>query len=279
LRIQIIILILVTNFAFGQEKVTIDKNLPKYEIKDEFNRFDDIGNPKIDFESLKINFKSNSEIEIQNSYSSGFTGNDIKFILGKQLNIRKVTYNYWTDVVDLDNLITYKVKKVNLTLNQNPFEKTNRLRGKYILEIEHFRNDSLVKTEHFKGKFKTYKGIDKESSDYKWTLKQNEIWYGITNENGVYLNPDKMPSLKSDYKILIKEIKKLEGYKPSKIKAFVVINENGKIEKEPIRFLRQLDKELEKQITKLLIELTDWYPACVNEKEVKSQIPLVIGIE
>lgn len=279
MRIQIIILILITHFAFGQGKVTIDQNLVKYEIKDEFNRFDDIGNPKNNFESLKINFKSNSEIEIQNSYSSGFTGNDIKFILDKQLNIKKATYNYWTDVVDLDNLITYKVENVNLTLNQNPFDKTNGLRGKYILEIGHFRNDSLVKTKHFKGKFKTFKGIDKESTDYKWTLEQNEIWYGITNENGVYLNPDKVPSLKSDFKILTKEIKKLKGYKPSKIKAFVVINENGKIEKEPIRFLGQLDKELERQITKLLIELTDWYPACVNEKEVKSQIPIVIGIE
>jgi len=96
---------------------------------------------------------------------------------------------------------------------------------------------------------------------------------------GVYLNPDKAPSLKSDYKILVKEIKKLEGYVPSKIKAFVVINENGKIEKKPIRFLGQLDKNMEKQITELLIELTDWYPAYVDEKKVKSQIPIVIGIE
>ncbi len=137
----------------------------------------------------------------------------------------------------------------------------------------------MIKTEQFKGKFKTFEGIDKESSEYKWTLKQNEIWYGITNENGVYLNPDKKPSLKSDYKILVKEIKRLKGYKPSKIIAFVVINENGKIEEKAIRFSGQLDKELEKQISKLLIKLTDWYPACVNEKEVKSQIPIVIGIE
>ena len=279
MRIQIIILILVTNFAFGQEKVTIEENIEKYEIKDEFNRFDDIGNPIRNFESLKINIKSNSEIEIQNSYSSGFTGNDIKFIIDEKLNVNKATYNYWTDVLDLDNLITYKVNKANLTLNQNPFDKTNGLRGKYILEIEHYRNDSLIKTEQFKGKFKTFEEIDKESSEYKWTLKQNEIWYGITNENGVYLNPDKKPSLKSDYKILVKEIKRLRGYKPSKIIAFVVINENGKIEEKAIRFSGHLDKELEKQISKLLIKLTDWYPACVNEKEVKSQIPIVIGIE
>ncbi|WP_123796537.1 hypothetical protein [Oceanihabitans sediminis] len=279
MRIQIIILILITNFAFGQDKVTIDKNLPKYEIKDEFNRFDDIGNPKNDFESLKFNFKSNSEIEIRNSYTSGFTGNDIKFSIDKHLNIKKVTYNYWTDVVDLDNLITYRVKKVNLKLNQNPFDKINGLRGMYILEVQHIRNDSLIKTEQIKGKFKNFKGINKQSSDYKWTLEQNKIWYGITNENGVYLKPDKVPSLKSDYKILVKEIKNIKGYVPSKIKAFVVINENGKIEEKPIRFLGQLDKSIEKQITKLLIELTEWYPACVNEKEVKSQIPIVIGTE
>lgn len=282
MRIQFIILILITNFAFGQEKVTIDQNLVKYEIKDEFNRFDDIGNPKNDFESLKIELTPNSNLEIKNSYSSGFTGNDISFKINKNLEIVETTYNYWTDVIDLDIIRTYKVKNVKLTLNQNPFKKTNGLRGNYILEIQHFNNDSLTKTDTFKGKFKSFKGTDKTSTDYLWALEQNKIFYGITNENGVYLQPDKMPSLKSDYKILTEKIKNITGYKPKKIRAYVVINENGKIEKEPFRFFGnfgQWNDETQSQVKKLLIELTEWYPACVNEKEVKSQIPIVIGTE
>ncbi len=282
LRIQFIILILITNFAFGQEKVTIDQNAVKYEIKDEFNRFDDIGNPKNDYESLKIEFKSNSALEIKNSYSSGFTGNDISFKINKSLEIIETKYNYWTDVIDLDNTRTYKVKNVELTLNQNPFKKINGLRGNYVLEIQHFYNDSLTKTDTFKGKFKSFKEADKTSTEYLWALEQNKIFYGITNENGVYLRPDKMPSLKSNYKVLTKKIKELKGYKPKRLRAFVVINKNGKIEREPFRLTGEfghLDNETQNQVKELLIEFTEWYPACVNEKEVKSRIPIVIGIE
>lgn len=140
----------------------------------------------------------------------------------------------------------------------------------------------MIKTDTFKGKFKSFKGIDKTSADYLWALEQNKIFYGITNENGVYLRPDKMPILKSDYKILTEKIKNITGYKPKKIRAYVVINENGKIEKESFRFFGnfgQWNDETQSQVKKLLIELTKWYPACVNEKEVKSQISIVIGTE
>jgi hypothetical protein len=280
LRIQTIILILITNFALGQNsKITIDKNISKYEIKDEYNRFDDIANEIKHIESLKIEKKGENEIKISNSYSSGFTGNNITFRINRNLEIKNVTYSYWTDVLDSKNKISYKIKKTSLKLNQNPFNKTNGLRGMYILEIEHFWNNSLTKTETFKGKFKTFKGINETSEDYLWTLNQNRIFYGITNEDGVYLHPDKMPSLKSNSKVLTLELKKIKDYKFKKIKAFVVINETGKIEMESIRFSESLDKELEKHLSKLLVELTEWYPACVNEKEVKSQIPVLFAID
>lgn len=58
-----------------------------------------------------------------------------------------------------------------------------------------------------------------------------------------------------------------------------MIDKNGKVEKESIRFLDYLDKQFQKQVTKLLFECTEWYPACVNENEVKSRIPIVIGIK
>ncbi len=279
MRTQIIILLLITNFVFGQGKITIDRNVVKYEIKDEFERFDDVDKPENDFKSLSFNFKSDSDLEIMNNYNAVFMGYNITFKINKLLEIKDITYNYWTDKIDLDNVITYKVSKANLNLSQNPFDKVNGLRGKYILEIEHYLNDSLTKKEIFKAKFKTFEGIDRESSDYKWAIEQNKIKYAITNNNGVYLKPDKFPSLKSDSKILIQEIKKLKGYESNKIRAIVVINECGEIENEPIRFSGKLDIKLEKQITKLLIELTEWYPACVNEKEVKSQIPIVIRTE
>ncbi|APG65393.1 hypothetical protein LPB136_08515 [Tenacibaculum todarodis] len=281
MRIQIIILILIANFAFGQEKVTIDKDIVKYEIKDEFNRFDNIANELKSYKSLDIESNDKSNIKILNRYSTGFTGHTISIIIDKKLNVVKANYEYWTDVAEIGT--EYKVDSIDLKLNQNPFEKINGLRGQYTMQVKKVSLDGeLLEKIIFKGKFKTFKGIDKSSSDYLWALKQNKVFYGITNENGVYLRPDKMPSLKSDHKILTEKIKKIQGYKPEKIRAFVIINEKGKIEKEPFRFFgefRKLNNETQKQVKELLIEFTEWYPACVNEKEVKSQIPIVIGIK
>lgn len=279
MRTVVIILLLITNLAFGQEKVSIDKNVIKYEIKDEYERFDNVEKSQNDFKSLSISFVNNSNLEIQNSYSAGFIGYDINFQIDKNLNIMSVTYHYWTDNIDLDNPITYKVKSANLILNQNPFNKIKGLRGVYDLKIEHYQNEKLIRTVDFKGKMKTFKGFDKSSPEYEWALEQNNIESDIKNQYGVYLNPDKVPSLKSDTKKLIEEIKNLKGYKPTSLKVYVVINEKGKIENEPIRFSGNMDKDLEKEITNLLIELTEWYPACVNEIAVKSQIPLIIGLE
>ena len=279
MKTKIIIILLISNFTFGQNaKVAIDRNLVKYEIDDEFERFDDIDYPVNEFKSLNFKFNSDSDLEIKNSYGGGFIGYDISFRINNLLEIDEVYYNFWTDNIDLENVITYKVRKAYLSLNQNPFDKLNGLRGKYILEIEHYCNDSMFNEEIFKGKFKTFEGIDKTSADYKWALNQNQIRYNIINADGVYLNPPVPPTLKSDTKTLIREIKKIKGH-PRNLRAMVVINEQGKIEKEPIRFYEQLDKNLESKIIKLLIELTDWNPAFDNGKKVKSQVPIMIGLE
>jgi hypothetical protein len=274
-------LILIANCAFGQQKVTIDQNIVKYEIKDEFNRFDNIANELKKYKSFDIEISENSSIKILNQYSTGFTGHTISFEIDNNLNIINSDYEYWTDVAEIGT--DYKILDIDFKLNQNPFQGTNGLRGQYEMKIKKVNEDGeILKQITFKGKFKSFKGIDKSSSDYLWALEQNKVFYGITNENGVYLRPDKMPSLKSDHKILTEKIKKIKGYKPNKIRAFVIINKKGKIEKNPFRFFGdfgKLNKETQIQVKELLIEFTDWYPACVNEKEVKSQIPIVIGIE
>ncbi|WP_442845852.1 hypothetical protein [Leeuwenhoekiella sp. H156] len=250
-------------------------------MKDEFNRFDNIANELKKYKSFNLEFKENSNIKILNQYSTGFTGHTISFEIDNNLNIIESNYDYWTDVPEIGT--KYKVLDVDLKLNQNPFKKTDGLRGQYEMKVEKVNeNGESLKKITFKGKFKSFKGIEKSSAEYLWALEQNKIFYGITNENGVYLRPDKMPSLKSDHKVLTEKIKKINGYKPNKIRAFVIINEKGKIENKPFRFFGDygnLNDETQKQVKELLIEFTDWYPACVNEKEVKSQIPIVIGIE
>ena len=278
MKIQFIILTLITNFAFGQKKVAIDQNVIKYEIIDGYNRFDDIDNSENDFGGLSLNFQ-NSVLEIKNSQSSKFTGYDISFLINNKLELKNVDYDYWTDGVDLENKRIYKVKSSELILNKNPFNKTTGLRGSYVLEIEHYCNDTLTKTETFKGKIKSFKGINKTSSDYLWALKQNKILNGIIDKNGIYLRPDNIASLKSNINVLTEKIKKLKVNKPKRLKAYLVIDENGKVEKESIRFLDNLDEQFQKQVTELLFQFTEWYPACVNEQEVRSSIPIIIETE
>lgn len=260
---------------------TIGQDIVKYETKDTFNRFDDIANKTEHYKSFEILNISNSAIEIVNRYSSGFTGHEITIKLDKKLNIDQANYKHWTDVMEID-APKYVVDRVDLKLNQNPFEKTNRLQGQYTMQIKKISSDgNLISTIEFKGKFKNYSGIEKTSPDYKWTLEQNKIFYGITNDNGVSLRPDKMPNLKSGLNILIKEIQKLNGFVPDKLNALVIINEKGRIEQEPFRFFGELkssDIEIQNHVKNLLIEITEWNPACLNEKEVKSQVPITIKL-
>ncbi|EMQ93873.1 hypothetical protein D778_01372 [Xanthomarina gelatinilytica] len=278
MRIQFIILILITNFAFGQRKVSIDKNVLTYEKSDEYERFDNVDKTRDDFKELTINIE-NSILKIENSYSGGFIGYDIVFEIDKELTLKETSYHYWTDNIDLENPTDYIVTKAKIILNQNPFKRLSGLRGIYELEIDHLQKNQKVRTETFKGKFKTYSGIKESSPEYIWALNQNQVEKNIRTENGVYLNPDTPPSLKSDTKELIEAIKKIEGSKPSKLIVQAIINENGKIEKETIRFRGEMSEELKNKIADLLTRMTDWNPACVNEIQVKSKIPIIIGIE
>jgi hypothetical protein len=270
---------LISNFVFGQENVSIDKNIIAYEQSDDYERFDDVEKTEDDYKGLVINIGDKSDLKIENSYSAEFVGYNILFKIDEDLKIKEVSYNYWTDNIDLENPTTYEIRKAKLILNQNPFRSLNGLCGIYELEIDHYQKNKKIKTERFKGKFKTFRGIKENSPEYKWVLDQNQVQKNVQTDSGIYLNPDTPPSLKSDTKELIEIINNIEGIKPRKIQVIVVINDKGKIEKEPIRFSGQMSEPLKNEITKLLIKMTEWYPACANQKEVKSQIPIVIGTE
>ena len=141
LKIQVIILILITNFAFGQEyKVIVDQKIGKYEQVDEFYNFDDIkANLKAGYikkKEFRIVFKSESEIQLINIYNSGYVGAKISIKINQQLEIIDAIFNTWSDVIDLENQIKQKVTKIDLKLNQNPFSDIQGLRGEYIMEIQ-----------------------------------------------------------------------------------------------------------------------------------------------
>ncbi|WP_415374108.1 hypothetical protein [Patiriisocius sp. Uisw_017] len=279
LRTIIILILFVTNSVFGQEKVMINEDCIKYEINDEFHRYDDVEKSQNDFKNLNLVIDKNTTLSIENSYNGGLMGYDINFNINSNLEIKNVTYDFWDDVIDLDNVITYEVCQANLSLNQNPFITLKELRGNYNLEIEKYCNGYIVEKTTYKGKFKTFKGLDPNSENYKWVTNKSIGLKNVKDPNGVYLSPENPPILISDSKLLIEELNKVNEFRGQKIKAFVVINENGMIEKEPIRFSIKLSSELESKLIMMLIKFTKWNPAVINGKTVKSSIPIVINTE
>jgi hypothetical protein len=284
MKIQIIILVLISNVAFGQRsEVVIDTKIVEYEKLDDYQRFDDVETYlTIDYlrkKEFKIISESDSEIELYNIYNSGFGGEEISIKLNNKLEIIGVDFNQWSDVIDVNNPIKEKVSKIELKLNQNPFLKIKNLRGEYLLEVQHIdKEGEIIRTEFYKGKFKSYKHIPKDSAEHKWAVEQSLIFKGITDRNGYFLNPDKKAALKSSEKELVNEIKKLNEEIPYKIKTLVVVNEFGKIEKV-LEVNTPMDFDLKLKIVNTIRDMTDWYPACLNDVPVKTKIPLVIGIE
>ncbi|GGE23035.1 hypothetical protein [Psychroflexus salis] len=277
MRILFITLLLITKISSSQENVELNVNALKYEINDEFERFNDIRDI-VNINKLHYYFKSDSILIIEND-NVVLSGTNIKLIINNKLQIKDATYNFWTDNPNPEVILSYKVTRVNLILNQNPFKTISGFRGNYNLEIQEYSNDSLIDKYEYKGKFKSFEEISKESVEYKWVVNQNKPEKNYINSNGVYINPEVPPTLKSNYNGLIKEIRKIEKLESKNIRAFIVINEKGKIEKSPIRYSYFLNDKQKSELTKLLIEYTEWYPACVDEIAVKSQIPLIISIE
>src|SRR5690606_29907137 len=141
--------------------------------------------------------------ELYNIYNSGYGGEEISIKLNSKLEIIEVDFNEWSDVIDVDNPIEEKISKIKLKLNQNPFLTIKNLRGKYLLEVQHIdKEGKIVEIDYYKGKFKSYKDLSKDSSEYRWAVLQNLIFNDITDKNGNYLNPDKKATLKSSDKEL-----------------------------------------------------------------------------
>lgn len=277
LRAIIILFVLAANSVYGQEKVIINENVAKYEINDEFDRFDDVEKSQNDFKNLTLIINKNTSFKIENSYNGRLMGYDINFSINSNLEIENVSYDFWDDVINLDNVITYEVCQANLNLSQNPFIKLSELRGNYNLEIEKYCNGDITGKKTYNGKFKTFKGVDTNSENYKWVTKQSKGVKNVKDSNGIYLIPENPPTLISNSKLLIEELKKISEFNGQKIKAIVVINENGKIEKEPIRFSIKLSNDEQSKLVASLIKYTKWKPAIVNGKKVKSSIPVIIN--
>jgi len=146
------------------------------------------------------------------------------------------------------------------------------------MHVNRYSNDSLTGTKIFKGKFKNFEGVDKLSKDYHLALKLSKIRHGIMTEDEVYYKIDQPAYLKTNHKFVLNELKKLKIDSQKIIEAWCVINEQGKIEPKSIKHYGFIDNYIKTKIDSTLIKVTEWQPACLDENEVKSKIPIFIRL-
>lgn len=103
-----------------------------------------------------------NSILISNSFNDGLSGHFVSFELSEQLDILRINYDEWEDVID-GSSTTYEVEKVIIVVDRNPFS-TEGIIGFYTLQIKRTYNagDILAKEgvkdtinyKVFHGKFK-----------------------------------------------------------------------------------------------------------------------------
>lgn len=233
-------------------------------------------------------------LKITNTFNDGFTGHEVEFVLSSDLEIIRVDYQEWTDMID-GSMTEYTVEKAVLSMNESPF-KSELITGHYTLQIkEHYFAGEQLRQEGatdtttyriFNGKFKVYSEKEKEKGR-EWIVDQNEIKMGIKDSLGIYERPDNFAEFKfgsDSLKALLKEFEIDRTESTEKVKGFITIqmllDENGRVDKdnmtirEPMKSLKILHRL---KTNKAL--MTEWYPATYKGRPVKSELNLPLKIK
>lgn len=150
--------------GIGQEilgKAKIVK-LNNYEDIDEYIPHD--CSTKSDMLDEPVKFKKNEKyFAIKNISNNGYSGHSITIILDCLLNITKVEYNEFDDLID-GSTTTFKIDDIELKLNYNPFDNDTII-GYYSIDLTKFYTPGAILNEtnykrevsqrKFMGKFMT----------------------------------------------------------------------------------------------------------------------------
>ena len=107
--------------------------------------------------------KNGNTLTLKNIANDGLTGHSLVFRLNSKLEVKKAEYNEWSDVLCWRST-NYKINRVELKLNSDPF-KSNNIIGYYTVYMtEYYKAGDILKIEgvkdeqferEFKGKFNT----------------------------------------------------------------------------------------------------------------------------
>ncbi len=228
-------------------------------------------------------------LKITNTFNDGFTGHAVEFVLSSDLEIVRVDYQEWTDLID-GSKTDYTVEKAVLSMNESPF-KSKLITGHYTLQIreDYFAGEQPRKEGDrdtttyliFNGKFKVYSNKEKEKGR-EWIINQNEITMGVKDSSGVYLMPDDFAEFKfgsDSLKALLKEFEIDRSESTEQLKSVVtlqiLIDENGRVEKESMAIWEPMRSlEILSRLKKNKALMTEWYPATYKGRPVKSELNL-----
>lgn len=311
-KIQIIVLLLTSHFVYGQFGHVIIAEQPRYESNNIYIPHDSfmliespdtyLGNPF----TLKI---EKDTLTLENKLTDGLSGHLISIRLSHELEITEVKYNEWTDVID-GNYSKYTVEKIILSLDKNPFNE-KYIVGHYILQIQEdyyagwLTNNGRIpgpkdnKTSYkiFHGKFKAY--TDEEISkkkqrldslnakDHQRIIVNNSLTFSLKNDLMPLLKPDKPAEYFAGREALLTLLKQIEvDRSQTKVesKLFItltmVINPDGSVDPEKMFIIEPMLSDEYLILLKNKKDLiSNWKPAIINGKAVRSVVELPIWIK
>ncbi len=146
--------VVITQFDYGTSNDSLHFKLDEYG----YFPFDNIPFSMVQQPTANLNY-FDEYLLFENIFSTGYSGNEIKITINKNLQITDASFYKWTDT-NFGDSTNYFVEKVILELDKDPFTDSS-FKGRYSLQIrqDYFSNGfHLAKDTTFrfiyKGKFK-----------------------------------------------------------------------------------------------------------------------------
>jgi predicted esterase YcpF (UPF0227 family) len=265
-------------------KVVLNPNFNYFESFTDYVPNDCFITSEFNITPAKVSKKEDGSILIENSSDV----HSIKFIIDKELNIKDVKFNLFSDLVIPGASEVYTVENIIMCLDQNPFSN-DYFSGYYTMKIksEYFAGEIMEKKAAkdtvdysvYNGKFKICSDIEIKNG-IDWIKGQNEIKLGVKDSLGIYEMPEVFASFILGDSIFNKTINdfvilksELINQDLNYINVSFVVDEKGKVDTKSIQIKNSSkeDKILEK-VRNYDVLWNNWLPAKYNNSNVKSKL-------
>jgi len=264
-------LILILNFSCSNKK-----NQEKLKSIEKLNKVNPVPESIISYdESRQTLFEriSDNEIWIYNCLYSGFTGERILIKVNKDLKVKFAYYDYWTDVLDLENPTEFKVISSKIKFDKNPFKSSGEIKINYELKINEvsYSTKELINSIVLAQRIKIREMTNENKNKYK---KKYEFINSFNAYKAAYV--DKKPKLLSNIGIFKRKLK--SDFKTNQIILVFSTDIKGEILKESLKFRtsKKLTTGQKDRLKKLIMGSLKYSPGYINENPVRTELSIKI---